>query len=118
MKSSTWSLLYKAFEYYSATAHTKVSFGSWLCENVVARRADRTDLPSDRYSRREGSPGLPISINQRTLFSSFLSFRGFSHSLGHSRPSHPAALAGYVRSSPKPNMVQASAADAICHERA
>jgi hypothetical protein len=25
-----------------------VCSGSWLCENAVARRADRIDLPSDR----------------------------------------------------------------------
>jgi hypothetical protein len=38
---------------------------------------------------------------------------------GHSRPIHPAALAGYVRSSPKPNITQASAADAMAesHQR-
>ena len=53
--------------------------GSWLCENVVARRADRIDLPSDRYSRREDSPGLSISINQRKIILLVFEFSGFSH---------------------------------------
>ena len=56
--------------------------GSWLCENVVARRDDRIDLPSDRYSRREDSPGLSISINQRKIIFLVFEFSGFSHRLG------------------------------------
>jgi hypothetical protein len=60
----------------------KVCLGSWLCENVVARRADRIDLPSDRYSRREDSPGLSISINQRKIILLVFEFSGFSHRLG------------------------------------
>jgi hypothetical protein len=49
---------------------------------LLARRADRIDLPSDRHSRREDSPGLSISINQRKIILLVFEFSGFSHRLG------------------------------------
>jgi hypothetical protein len=58
-----------------------VGSGSWLCENVVVRRADRIDLPSDRYYRREDSEGLSISVNQRKIILLVFEFSAFSHSL-------------------------------------
>jgi hypothetical protein len=62
-----------------------VWLGSWLCENVVVRRADRIDLPSDRYYRREDSEELSISVNQRKIILLVFEFSGFSHSLFNQR---------------------------------
>src|ERR1700731_3320807 len=59
-----------------------VGLGSWLGKNLVARRGDSIRLPSDRYSRREDSPGLSISINQRKIILLVFEFSGFSHRLG------------------------------------
>ena len=52
----------------------------------MVRRADRIDLPSDRYYRREDSEGLSISVNQRKIILLVFEFSGFSHSLGQNPP--------------------------------
>ncbi len=59
-----------------------VGCGSWSCENALARRTDRMDLPSARDFGREDSRPRSILIDQRKIILLVFELAGFSHSKG------------------------------------
>jgi hypothetical protein len=61
------------------------SFGSWLCENAVARKIDRTNRSSDRnFSNDNFSAWSALSRSEKTILL-VLERAEFLHNQGHER---------------------------------